>query len=91
MKTKLENKDQIDDEVIKVSINSNVDRTVYYCQQLITKKDFTSLKLSAIGQAIDILRKVIHEIKKRNPEIYTILTRSYEPKPKKSKESKKKI
>ena len=67
-------------DLIKISMNSNVEKTVHYCQKLITEKKVLSLKLCAIGQAIDILRKVIHEIKKRNPAIYTILTRTMEKK-----------
>ena len=65
MEANEENKD-----IIKVALNSNIEKTVYYCQKLLTKKNLKEINLCSIGQAYDTLRNVVNELKKRIPGLY---------------------
>ena len=63
------------DDTIKVAFNSDVERTVYYCQKLLTKRK--EINLCSIGNAIQTLKRVINELLKRNPDYYIFFKIDY--------------
>ena len=61
-----------DENIIKVSKNTNLVKLIFYCQKLLKDKNLKELNLCAIGNAIVILDKACIELMNQNSELFRL-------------------
>ena len=61
-----------DDNIIKVSKNTSIEKLIYFCQKSLNVKHLKELNLCAIGTAIETLDKTCIELMNQNPELYRL-------------------
>ena len=61
-----------DDNIIKVSKNTSIEKLIYFCEKSLNVKHLKELNLCAIGTAIETLDKTCIELMNQNPELYRL-------------------
>ena len=61
-----------DENIIKVSKNTNLEKLIFFCQKSLKDKNLKELNLCAIGNAIVILDKACIELMNQNSELFRL-------------------